>query len=122
MLVAWINPCVSKNEKILLKTKALSKIKYLYFSAFVILLVPIVFWFLPSDQFDVGTSICPSKLFFNIECLGCGMTRAIQHMHHLEIDEAAYYNAGSFIVYPALAIFWGVFFIRTVKKIRLEKE
>ncbi|MDX1909221.1 MAG: DUF2752 domain-containing protein [Bacteroidia bacterium] len=71
-------------------------------------LAPIVLWILPGDFFDHSeVELCPSKAFFNIECLGCGMTRAVMHMHHLEIDSAAYYNPGVFVVFPGLVLLWG---------------
>lgn len=72
-------------------------------------ITPIVLWLLPSDFFDESEFIvCPSRAWFDIECLGCGMTRAVMHMHHLEIEDALYFNVGSAIVYPALAVLWFV--------------
>jgi hypothetical protein len=72
-----------------------------------LLAAPIVLWILPSDFFDNGEIItCPSRLFFDIECLGCGMTRAVMHMHHLEFADAMYYNTGVAVVFPALVLLW----------------
>lgn len=72
-----------------------------------LLATPIVLWILPADIFDNGKVIlCPSRFLFDIECFGCGMTRAIMHMHHFEIDEAVYYNVGSLAIYPALIGVW----------------
>lgn len=86
----------------LLKTKTLQK-----FWLFSLLIVPIVLWILPADLFDESKVIlCPSRLFFDIECFGCGMTRAIMHLHHWQLDDAVYFNKGSVIVYPALVITW----------------
>jgi hypothetical protein len=64
--------------------------------AFIVLLI------LPSTFFDSGQSICLSKVAFDVECYGCGMTRAIQHLIHLEFETAAHYNKLSFIVLPLL--------------------
>ncbi|MCS6796232.1 MAG: DUF2752 domain-containing protein [Raineya sp.] len=69
-------------------------------------LTPFVLWLLPSDTFDEGMSICPSKVFFDIECLGCGITRAVMHFHHFEFAEAFYYNLGVVWVYPFLIFLW----------------
>jgi hypothetical protein len=60
-----------------------------------LLLVPIILWILPGDFFDDGDLIiCPSRFLFDIECFGCGMTRAVQHMHNFQWDDAVYYNTG----------------------------
>jgi hypothetical protein len=72
-----------------------------------LLIFPVLLWMLPSDFFDnTGVDICPSKLLFNYECFGCGMTRAVMHMHHLEWRDALLFNYGIVIVYPALVFFW----------------
>ncbi|MDX2283197.1 MAG: DUF2752 domain-containing protein [Bacteroidia bacterium] len=73
-----------------------------------LLLTPGVLWVLPAAFFDdTGFSVCPSKVFFNLECFGCGMTRAVMHLHHLDLESALYYNPGVAVIYPALVILWG---------------
>ncbi|MDX2249054.1 MAG: DUF2752 domain-containing protein [Bacteroidia bacterium] len=72
-----------------------------------LLVFPLVLWALPSDFFDEGQSICPSYVFLGIECLGCGITRAVMHLHHFEFDDAIYYNNGVFVIYPLLIVVWG---------------
>jgi hypothetical protein len=85
-----------------------------------LLLTPIVLWVLPSGFFDDSeVIICPSRLFFGIECFGCGMTRAVMHMHHLEIDDAVYYNTGVLFIFPALVIIWGMWVWKAGKKVGL---
>jgi hypothetical protein len=82
-----------------------------------LILFPVLLWLLPADVFDnTGFEMCPSKLFFNIECLGCGMTRAVMHFHHWEWNEAFYYNYGIVVVYPALAIVWIFWLSKAVKR------
>lgn len=72
-----------------------------------LLLTPIVLWILPGDYFDnSGLIVCPSRLFFNIECLGCGMTRAVMHFHHFQFDEAVFFNTGVLFIYPVLVMIW----------------
>lgn len=74
---------------------------------FALLIFPIVLWILPPDFFDEGPAVCPSRVFFDIECFGCGMTRAVMHLHHFDYEEAFYYNYGVLLIYPALVIVWG---------------
>jgi len=85
-----------------------------------IVLTPIVLLILPKDFFDNGESICLSKVFFNVECYACGMTRACQHLIHFDFEEAYAYNMGSFFALPALGIVWiqwGLKEFRILKKI-----
>jgi hypothetical protein len=57
---------------------------------------------LPADFFDGGPPTCLSVLLFNQTCFGCGMTRACQHLLHLQWAEAWAFNPLSFIVLPVL--------------------
>lgn len=70
------------------------------------IMVPLVLLLLPADYFDNGPAMCPSKRFFDIECLGCGMTRAVMHLIHFDLESAIYYNGLSLIVAPVLAAWW----------------
>ena len=74
--------------------------------ALALLVFPFALWLLPADHFDEGESICPSVLLFDTECPGCGSTRAIQHLHHAEFDEALYYHAASPLLYVFLIGLW----------------
>jgi len=80
--------------------------------------VPITLLILPADFFDDGPPMCLSVILLKQECLGCGMTRGIMHLIHFEFNEAAYYNVGSFAVFPILAFFWAKWFLADVKKLR----
>lgn len=72
-----------------------------------LILAPIVLWILPANHFDNGEVIlCPSRFLFGIECFGCGMTRAIMHIHHFDFVEGFYYNYLSLLVYPILGLLW----------------
>jgi hypothetical protein len=82
-----------------------------------LLIFPIILWLLPSDILDqTGVEICPSKLFFNFECLGCGMTRATMHLHHFEWQDAIYYNYGIVVIYPLLVIMWAIWLRKAWKR------
>ena len=86
------------------------------FWLFSLLATPIVLWLLPADFFDSGNSICPSYFLFKIECLGCGMSRAVMHLHHFNFDDAAYFNRGSFVIYPLLVIVWFIWVKKALQK------
>ena len=68
--------------------------------------VPIILFILPADYFDNGQSICASVLLFDIECYGCGMTRAVMHLIHLEFTKAIEYNKLVILVFPLLTLLW----------------
>lgn len=83
-----------------------------------LILLPVVLWILPADFFDHGKSVCLSVLLLDIECYGCGMTRAVQHLIHFDFAQAALYNKLSFIALPLLIIVWVQELIRIRKKIK----
>lgn len=72
----------------------------------ILLLIPLVLIILPADFFNNGQSICLSIFLFDRECYGCGMTRAIQHIMHLDFYQAYIQNKLSFLVFPILALAW----------------
>jgi hypothetical protein len=84
------------------------KVIYIIKKAYLVTLlsVPFLLLYLPADYFDNGESICPSKYFLKIECLGCGLTRAIMHLIHLDFVEAWAYNKLSFLILIGLIMFW----------------
>jgi drug/metabolite transporter (DMT)-like permease len=85
----------------LLKDEKLKrKLTWVLFIA--IFLIGVILIFLPKDYFDEGQSVCLSVVFFDLKCYGCGMTRAIQHLIHLDFKEAFEYNKLSIIVFPLL--------------------
>jgi len=59
---------------------------------------------LPADFFDKGESICLSVFLFDIECYACGLTRAIQHLIHLDFSIGYEYNKLSIFVFPLLIV------------------
>lgn len=66
-------------------------------------LLAIVLLILPADYFDEGRPMCLSVLLLNKECYGCGMTRGIQHLIHLDFENAYHFNKLSFVVLPLFA-------------------
>ena len=91
-------------------------IKILKLSAQV--LIPLVLLALPADFFDSGESLCLSKVLAGIECYGCGMTRAIMHLIHLEFEAAYQFNKLSFMVFPVISFLWAQDFLKDLKLVR----
>ena len=78
-----------------------------WFWLFILVAAPIILWILPSTTFDGDKyPFCPSRIIFDMECLGCGMTRAVMHFHHFEFEDAIFYNYGVVLVYPLLVWVW----------------
>lgn len=71
-----------------------------------LVVIPLTLFILPADFFDHGEVICPSKRFLNLECVGCGITRGIQHALHLDFKTAWMYNKLVFIVLPIGIFIW----------------
>ena len=80
------------------------KFYLLCFYFVILILIPLILIFLPANFFDSGDSVCLSILFFDKECYACGMTRAIQHLIHLDFAEAISFNKLSILVFPLLII------------------
>jgi len=81
-------------------------------------IIPIILLILPSDYFNTGRSICISKTVFDVECFGCGMTRAVQHLIHFQFEEAWHFNKLSFIVTPLIIFLWIKHMLKIYKKIK----
>jgi hypothetical protein len=81
-------------------------------------LLPLVLLVLPADFFDQGQSLCLSKLLAGIECYGCGMTRAMMHLIHLDVQGAAGFNKLCFIVFPVLSVLWVQWFLKDYKRLQ----
>ena len=89
---------------------------------FSLVAVPFVLMILPADFFDNGKPICLSQILAGRECFGCGMTRGIMHLIHLELEEAFAYNMLSFIVLPLLCLIWIQWFMKEFKIYKLLKK
>jgi hypothetical protein len=82
----------------------------------ILLAGPFVLIFLPANYFDSGQSICLSVRLFNLECLGCGITRGIMHLLHFDVKAAWAYNKLSFVIFPILVLFWIYLFGKLIRK------
>jgi hypothetical protein len=80
------------------------------------LALPLFLLIMPADYFDYGRALCPSKRFLNLECPGCGLTRAVQHAIHFQFEEAWNLNRGILIVLPSLIVLYVHILGRLLKK------
>lgn len=48
---------------------------------------------------------CPTKVFFNIDCAGCGTTRMLRAVLKGDFYQAIRYNAATFILIPLIILF-----------------
>ena len=78
----------------------------------VLIIIPLVLLLLPSTFFDNGDSVCISVVVFDRECYACGMTRALQHLLHLDFVIAYEYNPISFLALPLLVFIY----LKEIKK------
>ncbi|GEM_PF-808624 len=70
------------------------------------LIAPVVLLLLPADFFDYGASICLYRRLLQVECPGCGLTRATQHLIHGEWHTALAYNPLVLVTTPILLWLW----------------
>jgi hypothetical protein len=73
-----------------------------YFKILFIIIFGTVFFFIPKDYLGETYPICLFRLLFNINCIGCGTTRAIWSIMHLNFSNAIEYNKLIVITFPLL--------------------
>ncbi len=85
-----------------------NKFKQFFKKVFLLLLLggPFFLLFLPSNHFDNGESMCLSVYLFDLQCLGCGLTRGVMHLIHLDFKRAWEFNKLSFLIVPIALLLW----------------
>ena len=58
--------------------------------------------FVPEQAWASMPSVCLFRNLFHVECLGCGMTRALAAAAHGNFSVAIAFNAGVVVTAPAL--------------------
>lgn len=61
---------------------------------------------MPADYFDSGDTICIYNNLISIDCPGCGLTRGLMHLIHLDMEAAWSFSPLSFVVGPVLGMVW----------------
>lgn len=83
-----------------------------------LILLPIVLAILPADFFDGGPVVCISRLLADMECWGCGMTRACMNIIHFNFSQAWQFNKLSFIVFPILSYLYVIEVVKFYRRVR----
>lgn len=68
-----------------------------------LLAIPVALCCIPAERIMHGHSICLFRNLFGTECYGCGMTRALFSLLHLDFGAAWGYNRHVVIAAPLLA-------------------
>jgi hypothetical protein len=84
--------------------------------------MPMGLLLLPTDFFDHGQTICLSQLLLKKECLGCGITRAVQHFIHFDFIQAWKFNKLVVIILPIMAFLWFDQLYKVGKAIKIERK
>ncbi len=84
---------------------------------FLLLLLPVVLYMIPTKGVYSGESICIFTNIFGVECWGCGITRAIFSALYFRFAEAWEYNRLVIIVLPLLLLLWLKTVVRLMKLI-----
>jgi len=72
---------------------------------FFIFLATVIFFSIPKQYLGYEFPLCVFKNIFNVECIGCGTTRAFWSILHLRFREALEYNKLSIITFPLVAYY-----------------
>ena len=83
-----------------------------------LIIAPIFFILLPQNYFTNKDSICLSIVFFDLECYGCGMTRALKALVSFNVSEAIEWNKLSIVVFPLLSYYWLTLLVSAFKSVR----
>jgi len=60
--------------------------------------ITVIYSYIPENIISSFQVPCLFKTIINCECYGCGITRGIKNLLHLNFDESLKYNSLSFIV------------------------
>ena len=71
------------------------------------LVLPLLFWLLPTSWLERGPSICLIHRIFGVRCPACGMTRALSYLAHGKLRAAWNHNPLVILIAPLLGYIWG---------------
>jgi hypothetical protein len=71
-----------------------------------LVLAPLFLVLMPADYFDGGDTLCLYKNLIDFKCPGCGLTRGLMHLIHLDFESAWSFSPLAFVAAPVLAVVW----------------
>lgn len=69
-------------------------------------LLPFAVYLLPERWIMQGHTLCLAQNLFGVECWGCGMTRALYSVAHLDFAAAWEFNHLVVVVAPLMVYIW----------------
>lgn len=87
----------------------------------VLIIIPVAMILLPVEWINgSGMPVCIWWHITGHPCWGCGLTRAMVSVMHLDFTEAWEFNRLAVLVFPIMSWFWGRLMYRTIKSLRHE--
>lgn len=83
-----------------------------------LLLIPVALYLVPLENIYNGESLCLFKRCMNIECWGCGITRAFFSVLHGYFALAWEYNSLIIILFPLSAWLWSKEVFKACKELK----
>ena len=77
-----------------------------YIKVVLVALLPFAVYLLPERWIMQGHTLCLVHNLFGVECWGCGMTRALYSVAHLDFAAAWEYNHLVVVVAPLMCYIW----------------
>ena len=86
-----------------------------YIKVVLVALLPFAVYLLPERWIMQGHTLCLVHNLFGVECWGCGMTRALYSVAHLDFAAAWEYNHLVVVVAPLMCYIWSKCITRLIK-------
>ena len=79
-----------------------------------LLALPVLLIIVPTSWVESLPSVCLFKAVFGVECLGCGITRALSHLFHGNFDTALQYNPRVIVAFPLLCYLYCRYLVKVI--------
>ena len=85
-----------------------------YGKLLILLLIPIAVFLIPVEGVEANPAPCLYRIFLKKECIGCGITRAMLNVMHLNFERAIHYNKLVVIVFPLITVIYGSIMLKEI--------